>query len=57
MDFFMLETLKPSETTLKTTLTGSIKTKTDGFNVFSQVRLEDALNRQLQRLRRLMHPA
>ena len=29
--FFMLETLKSSETTLKTTLTSSIKTKTDGW--------------------------
>ena len=27
----MLETLKSSETTLKTTLTSSIKTKTDGW--------------------------
>ena len=35
MAFFMLETLKSSETTFKTTLTSSIKTKTDGFNVFS----------------------
>ena len=31
MTFFMLETLKSSETTLKTTLTSSIKTKTDGW--------------------------
>ena len=35
MAFFMLETvletLKSSETTLKTTLTSSIKTKTDGW--------------------------
>ena len=35
MAFFMLQTLKTSETTLKTTLTSSIKTKTDGFNAFS----------------------
>ena len=31
MAFFMLETLKSSDTTLKTTLTSSIKTKTDGW--------------------------
>ena len=31
MAFFMLETLKSSETTLKMTLTSSIKTKTDGW--------------------------
>ena len=31
MAFFMLETLKSSETTLKTTLTSSTKTKTDGW--------------------------
>ena len=43
MAFFMLETLKSSETTLKTTLTSSIKTKTDGWRT--------AFNRQLQRLR------
>ena len=33
MAFFMLETLKSSEMTLKTTLTSSIKTKTDGWRI------------------------